>query len=588
MGPMRRLRGTSASRGIVIGPAYLLQAKVVVAERRIPASERQAELQHLEAALRAADLQLEGLRGQLGDLADGQALVETHRLMLRGPELAGETRRIIADEGLAAEWALTRVLAGIHAVFAGLEDPFFRARGADFEAVGERLLRLLLGLPELRAGEGARPGAIAVGVDLSPLDPFALRKAGVVGIVCEGGGKTSHAAVVARDLGLPYVVGVKHLTGTIRPGTTLILNGTHGELVVDPDAETLQTYQRRALAEQHRADELRSGRHLPCVTLDGVAIHLGANVESLAGVSAAVASGAESIGLFRTAFLYLDRRDRPSEDEQHADAVATLRAVQGLPVTFRTLDLGSDKLPLTLDLPTGRNPALGVRSIRFSLARPEIFRTQLRALYRASASGEMRVMLPLITGVTELMQARQICDEVWSEVVQGGRPHGSHVPLGVMVETPSAAVTVDHLARHCDFLSIGTNDLIQYAFAADRENDDVSHYYQPFHPAVLRGLAFMIACADKAGARLSLCGDIAGDPTLTWILMGLGLRELSMDASSIPVVKAVVRASNLSDAQRLAALALTLDSEIAVGRLVKSTMADRLPPEISASLQDWW
>ena len=300
----------------------------------------------------------------------------------------------------------------------------------------------------------------------------------------------------------------------------------------------------------------------------------------LAGVSAAVAAGAESIGLFRTEFLYLERADLPSEQEQYQDAVSALRAAEGLPVTFRTLDLGGDKLPLAVKIPAGPNPALGIRSARFSLHRPDILKRQLRALYRASAVGPLRYMFPLVSGVKELARLRQVCDEVRAELGDEKVAHDPATPLGVMIETPSAALTADHLARHCDFLSVGTNDLIQYAFAADRENDDVAHLHQPLHPAVLRTLKSLVDMARAAGAPISICGDMAGDPFLTWILIGLGFRELSMDRDRIPLVKAVVRGSSVAEAEALVREALALEDEGQVGELLRSRLEDRFPIEL--------
>jgi phosphotransferase system enzyme I (PtsI) len=601
----KRLKGVGATEGVAIGPAHLMVARVTVAERRILRADRETELARLTTALVAADEQLRDVRLFLDGLSpDGDALIETQRLMLRSPEIEGETRRMISDEALAAEWAVTRAMEHIRTTFANLPDPFFRARGADFEAVGERLVRVLLELPEIRPGSGATKGAIAVCYELTPLDPYQLQRAGVVGIVSERGGKTSHAALVARDLGLPYVAGIKNLAAHVPPDARLIVDGSRGEVVLDPTEEMIAGYRSRMASHHERVLALSSLRDLPAVTLDGVRVHLGANVESVAGISTARAQGAESIGLLRTEFLYLDRTDLPSEEEQYADAVAALRAAEGIPVTFRTLDLGGDKLPAALRLSTGPNPALGVRSIRFSLERPDIFRTQLRALYRASSKGPLRLLLPLVSGVTELERAAAICDDVARSIASLGsfgnvghsgkvgkvgqvgmtaEPGGSGpVPLGVMIETPSAALTADHLARRCAFLSLGTNDLIQYAFAADRGNDEVANLYQPLHPAVLRLVKMVVEAAREAGIALSICGDMASDPMLTWILVGLGLRDLSMDAPSIPVVKAIVRASRMADAEALAQEALTLESEIEVRKLVELRMTEHLPAEMAA------
>ena len=421
-GPMTRFRGEGASRGIAIGPAHVVAAKITVAERRILRRDRAAEVAHLEEGISAADEQLDHLQRQLADRKGaGADLVQAHRMMLRSPEVAGEARRLILEECFAAEWAVTRALDEIRATFLRIQDPYFRERGGDFEAVGERLIRTLLGLPELRAGAETPAGSIAVGTDLAPLDPFHLQAAGVIGIVTEHGGKTSHAAIVARALELPYVVGVKQIAGRVVPGAVVIVDGARGDVVIDPTAEALQTYRARATAERLRDTQLLAEKDLPALTTDGVGIHLRANVESLLGVASVTASGAEGIGLFRTEFLYLERPDLPTEDEQYRDALSVLNAVGGLPVTFRTLDLGGDKLPSAFRMPEGPNPALGVRSIRFSLERPDIFRTQLRALYRASASGPVRLMLPLVTGPDELRRALAICASVRGGPGGGGR-----------------------------------------------------------------------------------------------------------------------------------------------------------------------
>jgi len=585
---MVRLRGVCASRGIAVGPAHLMAVRVAIAERGILRNDREAELAHLEAGVVSAENQLARLKRRLDDVSGGAGgeLIEVHRVILRSPELVGEARRLISDECFAAEWAVSRALEHIRLIFSQLDDPFFRDRGGDFEAVGERLLRALVGLPEVEAGANPPRGAIAVGVDLSPLDGLHLQRLGIGAIASEGGGATSHAAIIARSLDLPYVVGVRGLTTRIRPGTTVVVDGTRGEVIVDPDPDVSRIYRARIETDLERKKQEAATRSAPSVTSDGTRIHLAANVESLAGISAAVAAGAESIGLFRTEFLYLERPDLPTEEQQYQDAVAALRAAEGRCVTFRTLDLGSDKLPLAVQIPRGPNPALGIRSARFSLQRPDILKRQLRALYRASSEGQLRFMFPLVSGVTELKQLRVVCDEVRTSLRDERAVHDPSTALGVMIETPSAALTADHLARWCDFLSVGTNDLIQYAFAADRENEDVTYLYQPLHPAVLRMLKSLVEAAAAARLPISLCGDMAGDPFLTSILIGLGLRDLSMDRDRIPLVKAVVRGSSLAEAEALARDALALEDELEVVELVRSRLDGRFTGELEGFVPD--
>jgi phosphotransferase system enzyme I (PtsI) len=574
---MIRFRGVGASRGIAIGPAHLTEVRVSVAERRILRHDREAELARLETASLAAEQQLERLRRQLMAVPGetGMEIVDLHRLILRSPELAGETRRLINDECLAAEWAVTRALEQIRATFAQLDDAYFRERASDFDAATDRLLRVLIGLPELRPDANMPRGAIDVAVDIGPLDVFHLRGSGIEGMVGESGGPTSHAAIIARAFGLPYVVGARGITAKVRPGSSLIVDGGRGEVIVDPDEATLRAFRSRADVERERDRQLSATRSLASVTSDGVSIHLGANVESLVGVAAAFAAGAESVGLFRTEFLYLERADLPSEQEQFEDAVAALRTARGLPITFRTLDVGADKLPQSVKIPAGPNPALGIRSTRFSLQRPDILRRQLRALYRASSTGPLRFMFPLVSGLDELKQLRNVCDEVRSELAGERIAHDGAAALGVMIETPSAALTADHLARRCDFLSVGTNDLIQYTFAADRENGDVAHLHQPLHPAMLRTLKALVEAARTAGIPISICGDMAGDPFLTWILIGLGFRELSMDRDRLPLVKAIVRGSSLEEAEAAVREALTMEDETDVAALLRGRLEGR-------------
>ncbi len=581
---MQRLTGVGASPGIAIGVAHVLASRVDIHERRIAASEVDAEIARFEQALRDTDEQLARVQTQLaateGD--DHQyRILEAHRLMLSDVHLVERARRMIRDEQTAAEWAVRKALDQIQAVFDKIEDPYFRDRKSDVALVGERLLRTLVGRREHASAEHAPKGCIAVSHELSPADAAQLGRAESAGFCTEGGGRTSHTAIVARALGLPYVVGVEGLGHQVWSGMTVVIDGFRGEVILDPDEEALRRYQTRAELHRARSQRLAAIRDLRSQTQDGTVVHLSANVEMLEEIPIASELGAESVGLFRTEFLYLERNELPSEEEQYAHAVAALRGAGGRTITFRTLDLGGDKLPPSVRIPLGTNPAMGLRSIRYSLKRTDVFKVQLRALYRAAAEGPTQILLPLISGVAELRATKDLCNQVREELRHQNVPHAEHVPLGVMVETPSAALIADLLASECDFLSIGTNDLIQYALAADREDEHVGYLYHPLHPAILRALRQIVVGAERIGKPVAMCGDMAGDPTLAWVLIGLGLRNLSMAPRQIPVVKSIIRSTEIADAERLLAQALTMSTETEIEDLVYGVMNRRFPLELN-------
>ena len=580
---MRRFKGIGASDGIAIGAMRQLTPRLVIVDRWVGQDEVADQIRRLDDAVEIADQQLAAVSQQLQAESrdDGRAIVEAHRLILRSSKIAGEAKKLIASERLAAESAVRRRLDLILGRFAQMDDPYLRERGGDVEAVGERLLRAIVGIPEPHWAEKTVEQLIGVGTMLSAIDAFRLHDAGFAAIVTERGSRTSHASILVRALGTPYVAGVPDLLENVRPGATLIVDGAAGTVISDPDPDTLMVYQSRRRQQQARNARLSSKEHRPLVTKDGVRIHIGANIETLAEIPRAIDLGAESIGLLRTEFLYLERPDLPSEEEQYKDAVAALASLGGRMATFRTLDLGGEKLPLAVKIPDGPNPSLGVRAIRFSARRPDIFRTQLRALYRASAHGPLRIMFPMISGVAELHAAQSVCKEVRAELEREGVAHDPSVAVGSMIETPSAALSADQLAEACDFFSIGTNDLIQYAFAADRDNQDVYYLYHPLHSAVLRLLERAIAAAGAANKPISLCGDMAGDPAFTWVLIGLGLRELSMTPQQIPAVRSVIEATTLAEAQAMATEALLFRSDQDVESLVIETMRRRFPLEMS-------
>jgi phosphotransferase system enzyme I (PtsI) len=578
---MLKLRGVGAAPGAATGPAHLFGWRIDVHERRIPREEAAEELARFARALDQSDAQLARIQLQIaaeeGDEHQDYQILEAHRLMLKDAHLVDEARRLIREELYGAEWAVRCSLDRIRSVFDRIEDPYFRERRSDIDAITERLLRNLIETADTTR-QAIPPGSAVYGHDLSPADITQLGRAGVaVGFFTEAGGKTSHSAVVARALGLPLVVGVPDIAANVRAGSIVIVDGSRGEVILDPDAEALEVYEARAAKDRAMEQNLTALRSQPAQTRDGSRIHLAANVELLEEIPIAVDLGAESIGLFRTEYLYLDRSTLPSEEEQFDHLVSALERLGDRVATLRTLDLGGDKLPPSVRIPAGANPALGLRSIRFSLWQPEVFRAQLRAFYRAAAVGKVRILFPMISGVAEMRQVREICETVLQDLERDGVRHNPDVPLGAMVETPSAALISDLLADECDFLTIGTNDLIQYALAADRQDEHVGYLYHPLHPGILRAIRMIVDGARQAKKPIAMCGDMAGDPLFSWVLLGMGLRDFSMAPRQIPRLKAIIRATGLADAQSLLAEVASLKTVDEVEDLVGGVMHRHFP-----------
>jgi phosphoenolpyruvate-protein phosphotransferase (PTS system enzyme I) len=580
---MIRLAGVGASPGIAMGVAHFLGGRVEVQERRIFTDEVDQELRRFEDALARSDAQLRRIQQQIAEqVGDGQEyrILEAHRMMLADVHLVEETSKIIRTDQVSAEWALRRALDQIQAVFASIEDPYFRERRSDIDMIGERILRNLLGMTP-PGHEGVPKGAVVFAHDVSPADITQLGRAGVSGFFTEGGGKTSHAALVARALGLPLVAGVQDFIKHIRSGMTVIVDGGRGEVILEPDFGVQERFADRAARDLVQAERLAKAREAPATTLDNVRVQLAANVELLEEIRVSVELGADSVGLFRTEFLYLERSTLPTEEEQYQHALSALRAMEGRTVVFRTLDLGGDKLPMSVRIPAGNNPALGLRSIRYSLWRRDLFRSQLRAFYRAASVGPLRIMFPLISGVGEMRIVREVCASVCDELAKEGIEHDPKVPLGAMIETPSAAMTADLLCGESEFLSIGTNDLIQYSLAADRQDEHVGYLYHPLHPAILRSIQMVVKAANACGKPVAMCGDMAGDPRFCWVLLGLGLRSLSMAPRQIPMVKSIIRSTRLSEAEKLTEEIMGLRTEDEIEEVVNRTMKHRFPLEFN-------
>ncbi len=553
-----RLMGMGASPGYGIGRAHLLKPDVSFAglprERQLPLRR---ELARLKTALASAAEELERTRERVKRSVPeiDASIFDAQRLMLQDPSFEARIEAAVRD-GFSAEAGLEEAVEGLARHFAELDDPYFKDRAADIKDIGQRVLRNLLG-----AGERTRQFAssvVLVASDVALSDLTIVEQEGLKGLVLAGGGVTSHAAILARSLEIPTVVGIEGAEELLREGDHLIVDGNAGVVFLNPSTEVVREYER--LGREYRAfsRDLETLRDLPAQTPDGHLIQLWANVGLLGDLHWARLHGAEGIGLYRTEVAFLSHRDFLSEEEQLELYRRITTGMEGRPVTIRTLDLGADKYPRYLKVPHEDNPFLGWRSIRISLEMPEIFKEQMRAILRASVLGPVRIMFPMISSLEEIRRAKDLLAEAQAELAAAGHPFDPQMPIGIMVEVPSAVYLAPYLAQEVDFVSIGTNDLIQYVLAVDRNNRKVGALYEPLHPAVLQSVANVIRAARNAGKRVSICGEMAADPMCALLLIGLGLRELSMSAFFIPLVKRMVRTVPLSSAQSMAEEVLQL------------------------------
>jgi phosphotransferase system enzyme I (PtsI) len=573
-----RKRGIGASAGIAIGRAYVVDRRRRKTPRRhVSAEEIEVEIARLKRAIAESDSQLARIKDRLLAAGDEHSFIlEAHQLMLHDVHLVDETVRVIRTEQVNAEWALKRTVEGIKQIFDTIDDDYFRERRSDVDFVGDRLMRNLLG--EDVGPVKPPPDAVVVAHDLSPADTAQLHHAAVAALITDVGGKTSHTSIIARAHEIPAVVGLEDVTAIVGTGDLVIVDGSSGLVLLNPAPQTVAHFRARARREAALGEALLANRDLPAETLDGVRLRLLANVDVVDEVAGALDHGAEGVGLYRSEFLFMGRPEAPTEAEHFEHARAALVALGGRPLTIRTFDLGGDKASV-FGVQHEPNPALGLRSIRLCLAERglALFRSQLLGILRASAYGPIRLMFPMISGVGELREAKAVLRSCQDELRKRGEPFNEQLPVGVMIEMPSAAMTADHLAAECDFFSIGTNDLIQYALAIDRANEHVGYLYRPLHPGLLRMLHTITQAANARGIPVAMCGEMAGESILVGVLLGLGLTELSMNASAIPLVKSVLRATSAADARRLTEKALTLGLTDDVEQLVKEHMARVMP-----------
>jgi phosphotransferase system enzyme I (PtsI) len=576
------LKGIPASPGIAIGKAMLLdREQYVIPRRSIKEEQVQNEIKRFKDALIQTKNELLEIKKRISEemgVEHGQ-IFSAHLLVLEDSMLIEEVMAKLKKDKLSIEYVFQDVLKRYIKVFSEMDDEYLKERISDINDVGKRVLRNLIGAKE-DIFSNLKEKVIVIAYDLSPSDTAMMHKKNLIGFATDIGSRTSHTAIMAKSLEIPAVVGLEAMTKSVENGDTIIVDGAHGNVIINPSAKTVKKYEgdkaKFLVLEKH----LLELKDLPCQTLDGRKITLSANIEVPEDVASVISHGADGIGLYRTEYFYMNRKDLPSEDEQFKAYSVVAKKVKPHPVIIRTLDLGGDKFLSQFEVPHEMNPFLGWRAIRFCLARPDVFKSQLRAILRASIYGNLKVMYPMISGLAELKQANAILEEVRVSLRKEGVPFDENMEVGAMIEVPSAALTSDILAKEVDFFSIGTNDLIQYSLAVDRVNEKIAYLYEPAHPAVLRLVKNIIDNGHNAGIWVGMCGEMAGDINMALILLGLGLDEFSTSPIAIPEMKRIIRAVEMSKAEEIAREAITLPTGEEVERFASKKLKE-IAPELA-------
>ncbi|MFH1577506.1 MAG: phosphoenolpyruvate--protein phosphotransferase, partial [Candidatus Omnitrophota bacterium] len=568
MNQILKLKGIAASPGIVIAPAFMLgREEWIIPKHAITDSEIPVQIQLFEEALIRTRHEILDLQKRISEAMGKESaqIFEAHLLVLEDRMLIEEVISRLKNEKLSVIYIFSEVLKKYIEVFSKIEDDYLKERVVDINDVGKRILRNLLGKEgRLKILANLEKKAIVVAHDLSPSETAMMHRENICGFATDVGGKTSHTAIMAKSLEIPAVVGLRRATERIKTGDLLILDGSSGLVIINPDQETLNSYYQEEDKFKHITEKFLQVKDLPAETLDNYRVKIVANIELPEEIPSVKLHGAEGIGLYRTEYFYMNRKGLPSEEEHFQAYKSVAEALNPYPVTIRTLDLGGDKIISQLGVLDEMSSFLGWRAIRFCLARPDIFKVQLRAILRASTYGKLNLMYPMISGIEELEQANQILEECKQELTKEGVPFNKDIKVGVMIELPSAAITADLLAKEADFFSIGTNDLIQYSLAVDRGNEKVAYLYEPTHPAVLRMIKGVIEAGQFRNITVGMCGEMSGDPVMVLILLGMGLNQFSMPSSAIPQIKYIIRSVTIEEARKIAQEALTLSTGKAV------------------------
>ncbi|UCE26624.1 MAG: phosphoenolpyruvate--protein phosphotransferase [Candidatus Coatesbacteria bacterium] len=547
-------QGIPASPGIAVGKTFIVHLdELDVAETLVDEKDVEAEVARFRDALKVTKSEFEVMRERLAGPSEtvSRELLDAYILLLDDIVLVKQAEQHIRDRYYSAEYAVKSTLEWALEIFDDMEDPYFRERAVDLKDVGSRIIQNLLGTVHVSYDE-MKDDSVVVAHELPPSETASIPRSRVAGFVTEVGSRTSHTAIMARSIEVPAVVGASGVTGRIRSGDVVALDGFTGRVVVNPDAETLAEFEERRRAHEKELERKTALAELPAKTIDGYRIELSANIEVPEELDALTRYGADGIGLYRTEFLFMNRDDVPSEDEQFEVYREVAEAALPHSTIIRTIDIGGDKFLTQLNISAELNPYLGLRAIRFCLERPEVFLTQLRAILRASAYGKIKVMFPMISDLSELVAGKEWVARAMEELKSEGKPFNPKIEVGIMIEVPSAAVTADVLARHCDFFSIGTNDLIQYTIAVERGNEKIAYLYQPFHPAVIRLIYAASDAAHKNGIWIGVCGEIVTLSAAVVLLLGLSFDEFSASPIAIPDIKETIRRIRYSDARVIA------------------------------------